>query len=136
MPSHLLDTSVYCQPIKPRPLAEVLNRWQTLGDSALVTSVIADAEVQFGVRLKGAPKLENAYRGLLRGRLPILPIDDAVGESFALLKEQQQRKGERRADLDLLIAATARAHRLIVATLNVKHFEGLDQVMVEDWSNP
>lgn len=134
MPSHLLDTSVYCQPIKPRPLTEVISRWNALGDSALVTSVIADAEVQFGIHLKGSAKLHTAYLGVLRGRLPILPVDDIVGESFAILKEQQQRKGERRADLDLLIAATARAHRLIVATLNVKHFERLDQVIAEDWS--
>jgi predicted nucleic acid-binding protein len=136
MPSHLLDTSVYCQPLKPRPLAEIVRRWNSLGDSALVTSVIADAEVQFGIHLKRSPKLAAAYQSVLRGRIPILPVDDVVGESFALLKELQQRKGQPRADLDLLIAATARAHQLVVATLNVQHFEGLDGVTVEDWSKP
>jgi predicted nucleic acid-binding protein len=117
-------------------LPDIVRRWNSLGDSALVTSVIADAEVQFGIHLKQSTKLAAAYQSVLRGRIPILPVDEVVGESFALLKEQQQRKGQRRADLDLLIAATARAHLLIVVTLNLKHFEGLDGVVVEDWSKP
>jgi toxin FitB len=136
MVTHLLDTSVYCQPLKPRPMGGVISRWNLLGDAALTTSVIADAEVQFGLRLKASAKLWNAYQSILRGRIPILTVDDLVGESFALLKEQQQKKGQPRADLDLLIAATARRHRLIVATLNFKHFDGLDGVVAEDWSAP
>jgi hypothetical protein len=38
------------------------------------------------------------------------------------------------AELDLLIAATARASGLVVATLNVRHFQGMEGVAVEDWS--
>jgi predicted nucleic acid-binding protein len=117
-------------------MGSVISRWNLLGDTALTTSVIADAKVQFGLRLKASANLWSAYQSILRGRIPILTVDDLVGESFALLKEQQQKKGRPRADLDLLIAANARRHRLIVATLNFKHFDGLDGVVAEDWSVP
>ena len=36
--------------------------------------------------------------------------------------------------LEFLVAATAKTHGLTVATLNVRHFEGLHGLAVEDWS--
>jgi predicted nucleic acid-binding protein len=38
--------------------------------------------------------------------------------------------------MDLLIAATARAHKLTLATLNLRHFGMIDGITVEDWSSP
>jgi toxin FitB len=132
--THLLDTSVYCQPLKPRPIPAAMARWIALGDASLVTSVIADAEVRFGLKLKQSAKLTQAYEQLLRGRLRLLMVDEAVAESSAEMKARQHRRGRRVPDLDLLIAATARVHGLIVATLNPRHFTQLEGVVVEDWS--
>ena len=55
---------------------------------------------------------------------------------FAEMKAIQQRVGKPVADLDLLIAATARAHELMIATLNVRHFALIADIEVEDWSLP
>jgi predicted nucleic acid-binding protein len=134
MATHLLDTSVYCQPLKPRPLPTVVARWTALGDDSLATSVIAEAEVLFGVKLKQSTRLTQAYEQLLRGRLRVLLIDEPVADCFAELKAFLHRSGRPLPDLDLLIAATARAHHLIVATLNPRHFTELEGVVVEDWS--
>jgi len=38
------------------------------------------------------------------------------------------------ADLDLLIAATAKAHRLVVAATNARHVNLLEELVVKDWS--
>lgn len=40
----------------------------------------------------------------------------------------------RSINFDLLIAATALSHRLILATLNARHFDGIPGLHVEDWS--
>jgi tRNA(fMet)-specific endonuclease VapC len=45
-----------------------------------------------------------------------------------------EKAGKRVPDLDLLIAATAQTHDLIVATLNVRHFSLIADLPVEDWS--
>jgi hypothetical protein len=37
MMTYLLDTSVYCQPIKRKPLKCVMDRWNLLGDDVLCT---------------------------------------------------------------------------------------------------
>jgi predicted nucleic acid-binding protein len=38
--------------------------------------------------------------------------------------------------MDLLIAATAKANNLILATLNTKDFDVIQGLTVEDWSKP
>jgi predicted nucleic acid-binding protein len=43
-------------------------------------------------------------------------------------------KGPPRPEVDLLIAATARVHSLVVATLDLSHFSDIAGVVVEDWS--
>lgn len=131
--AYLLDTSIYSQPLKPTPNPNVVARWKTLGDGPLAISVITEAELRYGLALKGSAKLDAAYAALLKGRFPVLPVDQVVGDVFAEMKATQQRMGKPVPDLDLLIAATARAHGLIVATLNVRHFALIADIVVEDW---
>lgn len=134
MPSHLLDTSVYCQPIKPKPLLSVERRWRALGDAALAISVIVEAEVLYGLELKRSPRLDSLYDELLRDRLEVLPVDSSVARSFGRMKAACRKRGFAASDFDLLIAATARTSGLILATLNRRHFEGIEGLAVEDWS--
>ncbi|MCI0744203.1 MAG: type II toxin-antitoxin system VapC family toxin [Verrucomicrobia subdivision 3 bacterium] len=132
--SHLLDTSVYCQPIKPRPLEWVRERWTDLGDDALAISSICEAGVLYGLELKKSQLLTALYEGLLKERLRVLPVDSGVVKHFASLKAWAKANGRALSDFDLLVAATARAHDLTLATLNLRHFQGLPSLTVEDWS--
>jgi len=133
-PSHLLDTSVYSQPLKPRPLPSVERHWRKHGDEALAISVICEAELRFGIEKKQSAKLRRDFAALLQGRLVSFDVNIAIAAAFGELKAQALRKGLGPSDFDLLIAATAKTHVLTVATLNVRHFIGLDGVVVEDWS--
>jgi tRNA(fMet)-specific endonuclease VapC len=138
--THLLDTSVYSQPIKRIPHPEVTRRWQALGDTALVTSAICEAEILYGIRKSlrqnNATRIGQTYATLLRGRYDVLPVDSAVAEAYAELRDNLECQGRTVAHADLLIAATAKANNLIVATLNVKHFSIIQGLAVEDWSQP
>jgi toxin FitB len=133
--SHLLDTSVYCQPIKPRPLESVREKWMNLGDDALAISSICEAEVLYGLELKKSQRLNALYDTLLKERLRVLSVDSGVAKHFASLKAWAKVKGRALSDFDLLISATARAHDLTLATLNLRHFQGLPNVIAEDWSH-
>ena len=133
--SHLLDTSVYCQPIKPRPLTAVEQRWRAMGDESLATSIICEAEILYGLALKQSARLSSLYGELLRDRLRILPVDSSVTGAFAEMKVACRRKGFSASDFDFLIAATAKAHGLILATVNIRHFKGIAGLAVEDWAS-
>jgi predicted nucleic acid-binding protein len=134
MPTHLLDTSVYSQPLKPKPLRAVESRWRELGDEALCISVICEAEVLYGLELKQSSNLRQKYDVLLKDRLPVLAIDSMVAQTFAQMKATGKRAGRPASDFDFLIAATAKAHALVLATVNVRHFVGIQGLAVEDWS--
>ena len=133
MLTHLLDTSVYCQRLKPAPLASVERRWRKLGDAALCISSICEAELRYGLAKRNAPRLWTEFRTYLENKLVLLPVDKAVADRFGDLKAQLEAKGTPRSDFDLVIAATALTHRLILATCNARHFEGMDGLVVEDW---
>lgn len=132
--THLLDTSVYSQPIKRTPNTVALARWAALGDAALVVSAICQAELKFGLEKSGATTLLRDYESKLAGRLPILPVDETVADTYARLRKDCESQGLKVADMDLLIAATATAHDLTVATLNVRDFSKIPGLSYEDWS--
>ncbi len=130
--THLLDTSVYCQPIKNKPLLSVEEHWRKIGDQAACISVICEAEILQGLKAKNSQKLWSAYRDILKNRLVILPIDTKVAEVYADLANVMNKKGKKRPTMDLLIAATAKVHGLIVATCNYKDFAPIDGLSVEN----
>jgi len=132
--THLLDTSVYCQPIRKKPVPSVVARWQAIGDNALCVSVHCEAEVLQGLEAKRSSQLWDRYRTLLEGRLPILDMTIDVARTYAALAGQFIRRGEPRPVMDLFIAATAKNSGLILATLNLRHFAGIEGLAVEDWS--
>ena len=59
MITHLLDTSVYYQRLKPVPLAAVERRWRKLGDAALGISSICEAELRCGLATCNVKRFEN-----------------------------------------------------------------------------
>lgn len=130
---YLLDTSVYSQPLRRTPLTGPMRRWQAAGDERCVTSVVCVAEVLYGIRLKGSHQMLDLFEQVIRPRFPILPVDERVGETFAQLKTALRQQGQVVADLDLLIAATAKSYQLTVATLNAADFSRVPGIAVENW---
>jgi tRNA(fMet)-specific endonuclease VapC len=55
--------------------------------------------------------------------LAVLPLDDAITETFGRTRASLRRRGLLIPDLDLLIAATALAYDLTLLTRNRRHFQ-------------
>jgi predicted nucleic acid-binding protein len=85
-PTHLLDTSVYSQPIRLRPLPSVMQRWKSLGDSRVAVSVVTISEILYGLERSNSDRLRSAYHEILEGRLLAIPVNERVAAAFALMK--------------------------------------------------
>lgn len=131
---YLLDTSVFSQPIRPRPLPACRKRWQRYGDAKLAVPTMAIAEIEYGLFLIDSDKLWAAYRIILKDRLASFDFTASVASVFGEMKAQQAQLGKPVDDFDLAIAATAVAHDLTVATLNKRHFKLIEGLRWEDWS--
>lgn len=134
MMTHLLDTSVYSQRLKRRPLRKVVRRWSDLGDAKLAISTICEAEILFGLEKKNAERLWTEYEHYLKHKLIALPLERKVIETYARLKAELQASGLTVGEFDLLIGATALANNLKLATLNTKDFAKIPGLELEDWS--
>lgn len=131
---YLLDTSVYCQPLRRKPVENALLRWRDAGDAACAVSQVSAAELEWGLHLEDRDERWRKHHALLEGRLEVLPTTAEVWQRFARLKARQQHRGAPVADLDLLIAATAAVAHLTVATLNHTDFSKIEGIAWEDWS--
>jgi len=107
-----------------------------LDDRDVAVSAVCEAEVLYGLKKRGSSQLREKFERLLRGRFVVLPIDSEVAATYADLRVDCEKAGINIHGLDLLIAATAMTHNLIVAILNYIDFSPIPGLTVEDWSQP
>ena len=98
-------------------------------------SSVVKAELLYGAR-KSTRMAEN-LRLLERffDTIASLPFDDRCAEEYGLLRDELDRAGTPIGPNDLLIAATARAHRATLVTHNVREFSRVAELRIEDWES-
>lgn len=131
---YLLDTSVFSQPLRRKPVMAALEHWRNAGDANCAVSIVTLAEVEFGLALEQNKHRREKYQSLLQNRLELVPCGNEVWQRFARVKARQQKLGRVVADLDLLIASTALRLDWTVATLNHQDFSKIEGLKWEDWS--
>jgi hypothetical protein len=122
----LLDTNIVSELRKPKPHRGVI-AWVTAQDgTSLYLSAMTIAEIQRGVEMtreqdsQTARQIETWLEELMvTGQL--LAMDAAVCREWARL---MHRRSETLVE-DAFLAATARVHRLVVVTRNVRDFKTL-----------
>ena len=57
-------------------------------------------------------------------------------EVFGMLRSNLEKTGSRLDDFDLIIAACALAHNLILVTNNEKHFQRIEGLKLANWTKP
>jgi predicted nucleic acid-binding protein len=122
--NYLLDTNVISELRKRKPRGAVTAWLSRLSDEEIQIPAIAIAELQDGAEATRrqdpakASELEQWIDRIL-ATFVVLPMDGLMFRDWARLMSGKSN------DLaaDAMIAATARAHRLTVATRNVKDFE-------------
>lgn len=132
----VLDTSALSAVMHRRPAA--LERLRRLGPADVVICAPAAAEVHFGLeRLPvGSRRRELLARELqlLRRAARWADWTEPASVSFGKMKAALENAGQRIDDMDVAIAALASHLNAAVATCNVRHFERVEGLTVQDWS--
>ncbi|CAN5515644.1 type II toxin-antitoxin system VapC family toxin [soil metagenome] len=93
---------------------------------------VVRGEILFGALKGGSPRITNEIRAFL-GLFPAVPFDHRCVEVYAEARAELERTGQRIGALDLMIAATALAHNLILVTHNTREFVRVPGLRIEDW---
>jgi predicted nucleic acid-binding protein len=133
----LLDTNVLSELLRPRPSAAVIGRLLQFTSKTLFASEVTRFEMRFGAALR--PDASLFWTRIQRELLPLvtwLPVSEAVSMRAGDIAAAQRLAGRSCGTLDPLIAATALAHGVPLATRNVQHFERIEGLEVQNWFDP
>ena len=129
----LVDSNVLSEPTKPAPDTGVVE-WLRMQESELAVSTIILGELEYGILLlpvsRRRTRLEQWFAVGIQ-RMRILDFDTAAAAHWARLLAKLKKRGQAMPLKDSLIAATALAHGLTVATRNANDFHNAG-VMVEN----
>ena len=131
---YLLDTNIISALMKDRTGAITANvrAWaQRLPDCRLVTSVVVQYELLFGLARHGTSRLQTAY-DIQMNKLPVLPLDLAVGPHYARLRTHLEKAGTPIGANDTLIAAQALALGATLITADAE-FSRVPDLALENW---
>ena len=87
----------------------------------------------YGTRRVEREGLSARVEQVIRRAQTVLPFDTLAARTFRALKATLERRGTPLTEPDLRIASIALARGLILVTRNVRHFQRVPALTVENW---
>ena len=118
--------------LKRKPI-EVFKKFKILEPCKLKISSITVAELYYGAY--NSQKIEENLRRVDNFLKPFdyIEFNKESAIEYAKIKSDLKRKGKIIGELDMQIAAVAKANNLILITNNVKEFERVDGLQIINW---
>ncbi len=130
---YMLDTNICIYAIKNKP-PQVLDKLKINIDNELCISTITLAELELGVyKSNNIEKNKTALVQLL-AILQIKDFDISASIEYGKICANLQKKGTPIGTMDMLIAAHAKSENLILVTNNVREFERVSNLKIENWA--
>ncbi|SCB49645.1 type II toxin-antitoxin system VapC family toxin [Rhizobium multihospitium] len=133
MISHVLDTNAVIALIG-RGSDLLVKRILDSRQGSIALSSIVVYELYFGAHKSAKVQHNLETLRLLLADFPVLDFDQRDAFVAGEIRATLNAKGTPIGPYDLLIAGQAKARELTVITNNIKEFEGIEGLRVEDWT--
>ena len=129
---YMLETNICIYAIKNN--SQVLAKLSQNIDEGICISSIVKAEIEYGI-YKSANYEKNriAFETFLRN-ISIVSFDESAAKEYGKIRVDLERQGTPIGGNDLFIAAHCRALNYILITHNLKEFERVENLKLEDWT--
>jgi toxin FitB len=137
----LLDTNVLSELRRNKPAQKVLAFIASQPLDLLFISMVAIAEIRFGIEQAAEPArraefsgwLAHSVRPMFEGR--VLPISEDVMLRWRLLVEEGRKRRHTYSQPDLIVAATALHYGLTVVTRDTKDCKEARVAVFNPWAD-
>jgi len=131
MLKYMLNTNIVVYTIKNRP--EQVRKIFRQHENRMCISAVTKGELIYGAEKSSQPERNLIDIEGLIARLEVAPFEDHASEHFGQLRAELYRIGQPICPYDMMIAGHARAMGLILVTNNMKAFERVPGLRVENW---
>ncbi len=129
----MLDTDISSYVIRGA-FPQIDIQLRKLSPAEVCISVVTRAELVFGLRrLHPALRLTSSVERFLAG-IRSLPWDEVAADHYADVRAYLERIGKPIGEMDTMIAAHARALKATLVTNNLKHFQQVKNLRIENWT--
>lgn len=131
---YLLDSNT-CIRLLNQDNAGVAERFRMCQPADIALCSVVKAELLYGAR--GSARVEFNLRRLEIFAAPLqsVPFDDRCAQDYGLIRADLAAQGKPIGANDLMIAAIARAHDLVLVTHNTGEFNRVVGLRMEDWES-
>ena len=130
---YLLDTNIVSYFVKGVSTGLVQRMRIGLDAQDIAISAITRAELRYGVEMMDKFDKRRKRVDLMLKELSALPWSVEAADEFGRVKASLRRNGTPVGEFDTQIAAHALADKLILVTHNIRHFEKVPDLKLEDW---
>jgi tRNA(fMet)-specific endonuclease VapC len=127
----MLDTNMVIYTIKNRP-DQVRETFKQHQDQMCI-SAVTWGELIYGAEKSSHPERNLADIEQMAARLEIAPFETLAAAHFGQLRAELYRIGKPIGPYDMMIAGHARSMGFILVTNNLKEFERVPGLRVENW---
>ncbi len=131
MLKYMLDTNIVIYTIKNRP--KQVRKVFKQHENQMCISAVTKGELVYGAERLSQPERNLADIEGLIARLEVAPFEDHASEHFGQLRAELYRIGKPIGPYDMMVAGHARSMGLILVTNNMKVFERVPGLRVENW---
>ncbi len=131
MLKYMLDTNIVIYVIKRRPI-EVLDTFNRHAGQLCISSITL-AELLHGAEKSAQPEHNLQQVDNFISRLELLVYDHKAAAHYGDIRASLERKGTPIGVNDLHIAGHARSNGLILVSNNLREFERIEGLRIENW---
>jgi tRNA(fMet)-specific endonuclease VapC len=129
---YMLDTDICIYVMKNYP-PKLRERFNRLAERLCISSITL-GELHYGAE-KSARRLENLEAiEHFAARLEVLPFSPRAAAHYGQIRDELERAGRPAGAHDMMIGGHARSEGLVLATNNIREFERMSGLLVENWA--
>ncbi len=131
MLEYMLDTNICIYVIKNYP-PELRERFNRLAEQLCISSITL-GKLHYGAEKSARPAANLDAIEHFAARLEVLPFTAKAAAHYGQIRAQLEREGRPAGAYEMMIGGHARGEGLVVVTNNVREFERMESVRVENW---